>query len=289
MIHYILNKFFWGIYRHFASDELYARFRFYLSTGRRLHLDTPVTLSDKINWIKLHDRSEIRKKVADRLQAREFVKEKIGSKYLIPLIGAYDELTIEIWEQLPDRFVIKANHGSGMIEIVHDKKSRDPQKIINLTRNWQQTDYAEFGREWVYKDLPRTIIVEELLETEENRVPDDYKFFCFHGRVEIFQIDFDRYGDHRRNFYDRSFTSVPARIIYEPYEGTVEKPSNLDEAVAIADKLSAGFNFVRVDLYLMDNRIYFGELTNFPGNGFEPFTPEKFDRKFGEWVRLDLE
>ena len=288
MIRAILNKLFWGLYRHFASDEQYARARYRLNTGRKLRLDPPVTLSEKINWIKLNDRSELRKIVADRTGVRQFVEDRIGSEHLIPLIGVYDELSREIWNGLPPQFVLKANHGSGMVKVVHDKKLEDPDEIIQLTREWQQTDYSGFGREWVYKDLPRTIVAEELLLTENGRVPEDYKFFCFDGKAVLFQIDFDRYGEHTRNFYDRSLNQADAKIIYEPNEQQIVLPGNLQEAFRLADRLSKGFDFIRVDLYLMPNRVLFGEMTNFPGNGFEAFSPYEFDEKMGRLLNLGI-
>lgn len=286
MIRAILNKLFWGFYRHIASDKQYAKARYRLSTGRKLRLNPPVTLSEKINWLKLYDRSELRRRVADRTGARRFVEERIGNDHLIPLAGVFEELNHDIWNSLPERFVLKANHGSGMVAVIRDKKREDPDEIIRLTRQWQQTDYAKFGREWVYEGLPRTIVAEELLLTGEGKVPDDYKFFCFHGRAVLFQIDFDRYGDHSRNFYDRSLNKADARIIYEPNEQEVVFPTNLQEALTIADRLSEGFNFIRVDLFLTRNRVWFGEMTNFPGNGFEAFKPYEFDREMGRLLHL---
>ena len=176
-----------------------------------------------------------------------------------------------------------------MVEIVTDKPERDPEEVIQLTKSWQNTDYASFGREWVYKDIPRTIVIEELLLTRDNEIPSDYKFFCFNGKAELFQIDFDRFGNHTRNFYDRNGSRVDARIIYEPNEKRVKLPQNLDRAFQIADKLSEGFNFIRVDLYLTQDNVWFGEMTNFPGNGFEIFQPYEFDVKMGQMLELDLD
>lgn len=286
MIRAILNKLFWGVYRHIASDKQYARARYWLTTGRKLRLHPPVTLSEKINWLKLYDRSELRRRVADRTGVRQFVAERVGPDHLIPLEGVFEELTRDVWNSLPDQFVLKANHGSGMVAVVKDKKAEDPDEIIRMTRQWQQTDYSRFGREWVYKGLPRTIVVEELLLTHEGKVPDDYKFFCFNGKAVLFQIDIDRYGDHTRNFYDRTLKPAEAKIIYEPNEREVEFTANLQEALTIADRLSEGFNFIRVDLYLTRDRVWFGEMTNFPGNGFEAFTPYQFDREMGRLLDL---
>jgi hypothetical protein len=287
MIKPILNKLFWGFFRHFLSDAHYAKSRYWLTTGSNLNLAKPETFSEKINWLKLHDRTELRKKVADRLEAREFVRERTGSEYLIPLVGAYEKITCDIWEQLPDKFVLKANHGSGMIRIVKDKTKEDIKKIVELTEEWKRADYSKFGREWVYRELPKTIIVEKLLLTPKNDVPEDFKFFCYHGRVEFIQVDFDRYTEQKRNLYDRGFNKLDMRLLHENYQGDVQKPDKLSEAIEIAEKLSSDFNFIRVDLYLMEERVYFGEMTNFPGNGFEPFIPDYYDLHFGSLLKLD--
>lgn len=288
MIRAVLNKLFWGFFRHVMTDRQYAKARYWLSTGEKLNLDRPQTFSEKINWLKLYDRSELRKWVADRVRVRDFVAERIGEEYLIPLIGVYDKLNRDIWDSLPLQFVIKANHGSGMIRIVRDKESEQFEEIRALTAQWQKTDYASFGREWVYRELPRTIIAEELLLTDEGVVPEDFKFFCFHGRVQYIQVDFDRFNNQKRNMYDRNFRKLDLEILHPGYDGNVPEPEKLDQAIEIAEKLSKDFRFVRVDLYLLHNRILFGEMTNFPGNGFEPFNPMEYDHRFGSLLNIEL-
>lgn len=282
----ILTKLFWGVFRHFLSDEQYARVRYRLEFGRKLNLENPQRFSEKIQHLKLHERDEKRTIAADRTKVRNYVAEKVGEKYLIPLPGVYDELTPEVWDSLPDQFVLKANHGCGMIEIVRDKQLADFQKVHKKTHRWQQFDYYKFGREWPYKNVPRTILAEQLLLDESGDIPKDYKFFCFYGKMELFQIDFGRHEKMRRNLYDRQFNRIGANIIYDSYEGDVQKPESLDEMISVAENLSADFNFLRVDLYSLNNRIYFGELTNFPGNGFSKITPDAFDHFLGSKLKI---
>lgn len=269
------------------SDRQYARYRYWLEFDKLPDIENPETFSEKIQHIKLYQRNELRRQVADRTKARTYVSNKIGKEHLVPLIGIFKELSREHWEALPDRFVLKANHGCGMLEIVRDKSSTDYEKIYNETENWKEIDYSKVGREWVYKDLPRTILAEELLLNSDGEIPEDFKFFCFHGKVKIIQIDFDRFGDQKRNLYDRSFNRIDATLLYPNYNIPVDKPNNLDRAIEIAEVLSADFNFIRVDLYLMDNKIYFGELTNYPGNGFVDFLPESVARQAGSYLDLD--
>jgi hypothetical protein len=283
---FILSKLFWGFLRYFLSDAQYASFRYWLEFDRSPDLKNPQTFSEKIQYIKLYERTELRKLVADRIRVREFVSERTGDNHLIPLIGNYEELTRNVWDSLPDQFVLKANHGCGMLEIVKDKQITNYRRIYRETEKWKQTDYSKIGREWVYKNLPRTIVAEDLLLDTTGSIPEDYKFFCFHGQVKIIQIDFNRFGDQRRNLYDKEFNLLDATLLYPNYDRPVEKPDNLEQAIEIAETLSAAFNFIRVDLYLMENNIYFGELTNYPGNGFVQFSPKSFDYKTGSLLKL---
>lgn len=286
LVTFLLHKLFWGVLRHFLSDRQYIRFRYRLEFGRLPDLENPQTFTEKIQYIKLHRRSALRRLAANRIAVRQYVAEKIGPEHLIPLAGLFDRLTPEAWASLPRRFVLKANHGCGMVKIVTDKQQEDFGEIRDLAASWQRTDYYRFSREWVYKGLPRQILAEELLLTDEGTVPQDYKFFCFHGRAEVIQIDFGRFSRQTRNLYDRDFNLLPANILYKNHPEEVKKPPLLDEAVRIAETLAAEFDFIRVDLYLVDNRVCFGELTNYPGNGFAGFKPESFDKELGGKWRL---
>jgi len=286
MIKPILNKLFWGVFRHFLSDRLYAKSRYWLETGRKLDLENPSFFTEKIQWLKLHERTELRQKVADRFAVRDYVTQKIGEEHLIPLFRNFNELTIEAWESLPESFVLKANHGCKMVEIVEDKSTCSFHDLQKKTKEWQNTDYYKFGREWVYKNVPRSIIAEKLLKTADGQIPNDYKFYCFHGRVELAQIDFGRFNDHTRNLYDRNFNLQPITFHHEQNQNVVEKHPLFDDAVDVAETLAGDFNFIRVDLYLLENHIYFGELTNFPANGFIPLKPDQAELELGKKLNL---
>lgn len=286
MTKYLLRKLFWGFFRHTMSDESYLKFRYWLELDAWPNLENPQKFTEKIQYLKLHEQSGLRKKVANRTEVRSYVEEKIGSDFLIPLIGIYDELTPEIWDSLPDQFVLKANHGSAMLKIVFDKSDENYSEIYELTEGWKISNYAQFGRERVYEGIPRTIVVEQLLLNSNQTIPADYKFFCFDGRVEIIQVDIDRFHNQKRKLLNRDFKEVDATILHPKYEEKLERPANLDEAIEVAEKLSADFNFIRVDLYLLENQIYFGELTNYPGNGFQPFQPESMEYKVGALLEL---
>lgn len=286
MLKYLVRKLFWGFLRHVVSDKQYAQIRYWLKFDKLPNLKDPQSFTEKIQYIKLNERTELRKIFADRLRARNYVTEKVGEQHLIPLHGAFDELTPGTWESLPSQFVLKANHGCEMLEIVWDKERADYDTIYRTTEQWKATDYYKVGREWAYKGLPRTILAEQLLLDSENSIPIDFKFFCFDGKVELIQVDKDRFGDQRRNLYDRNFQQVDATLLYPNFEEPLEKPGNLDQAISMAEALSKEINFVRVDLYLMENDLYFGELTNYPGNGFVAFEPAAMEYKMGSKLHV---
>lgn len=286
MVKYLLRKLFWGFFRHPLSDEMYLKFRYWMELEEWPNLDQPKKFTEKIQYLKLHEQSGLRKKVANRTSAREYVKEKVGDDYLIPLIGIYKDLTQEVWDSLPSQFVLKANHGSAMLRIVFDKSQENYDEVYHQTKKWKDFNYAQFGRERVYEGIPRTIVAERLLLDENQSIPADFKFFCFHGRVEIIQVDIDRFKDQKRKLLDRDFIEIEATILHPRYEGKIEQPSKLDKAIEVAETLSAEFNFIRVDLYLLENQIYFGELTNYPGNGFQPFRPDSMEYKVGDLLQL---
>lgn len=289
MFRYAKRKLFWGIFRHLLSDRMYARVRYKMEHGYWPDIDNPTRLTEKIQWLKLYDRSPIRAKVADRMYVRAYISEKAGGDYLVPVYGIYDQITKKEWDELPDEFVLKANHGCGFVKLITDKKAENPEEIRKLTEKWLKTDYSGLGREWVYKDLPRKIIAEKFLKSESGGIPYDYKFTCIHGEVVFAQIDIDRFQNQHRNLYNKKFERLDVQLLYPPTRHEIAKPENWEKAVKLAEKLAEPFNFIRVDLYLADSQIYVGELTNFPGSGFIGFNPDEFDKKMGEKLNLKKE
>jgi len=289
MIKTILNKLFWGVFRHLLSDKQYGRFRYWLELDRWPDLNQPKRFTEKVQYIKLYQRTKLRSLVADRIKVRDYISMKIGEKYLIPLIGNFDEISEDVWQVLPTQFVLKANHGSKMVQVVKNKEKESFNEILNTTKSWQAIDYYKFGREWVYKRVPKTIVVEHLLRNENGEVPEDYKFFCFNGKVEVIQIDFDRFNNHSRNFYDRDFNLLSLKVGHPNKSGIVTKHPLLNKAIETAEKLSSDFDFIRVDLFLVNDQIFFGELTNYPNNGYTKFSSDEFDSKLGKMWQIDLQ
>jgi len=289
MLHFIAKKLFWGFFRHILSDKAYARVRYKLERGIFPNLKNPERLTEKIQLLKLFDRNPLRQRVADRMEMRDYVSGKSTSDHMVPVLGVYDTFEKKDWSRLPNQFVLKANHGCGFVKIIRDKPSEKFEKIKQLTEYWQRQDYSRLGREWVYKDLPRSIIAEELLLSDSGDIPRDFKFTCIHGKAEFVQVDVGRFDDQRRNLYDRDFNLLDVKLLYPQFEGELEKPGLWDEAVQLSEILAEEFDFIRVDLYLVDGKIYVGELTNFPGSGFIGFDPDEFDKKMGKKLSLSFQ
>lgn len=287
MIRLIARKLFWGGIRYLLSDNAWMKWRYFIEFGFFPDLNHPARLSEKIQWIKLHERTELRKMAADRLQVREYVQDRVGDHCLIPLLGSWERLTEEVWETLPEAFVLKASHGSGFVKVIENRSDHSYSELRKETDRWLKTDYHRFGREWVYEDLRPTVIAEELILNEESEIPADYKFFCFHGKVKLVQVDRGRFKNQSRNLFNEEFEQLEAELHHPAGQTPIKKPKQFDQAKDLAEKLSEPFSFIRVDLYLPDNRICFGELTNYPGNGFERFCPDSWDAHFGKLLTLE--
>jgi len=177
---------------------------------------------------------------------------------------------------------MKSTHSSGQVKIVHDFKGLERGELEKLAEIWLQENFYYTHLEWAYKNIKPRIIFEELLDFEGN-VPDDYKFFCFNRNPRFIQIDKDRFIKHKRNIYDLDLSLLPLRYGYENFQDKIIAPKNFDKMIDIANQLSKGTNFIRVDLYNINGRIIFGELTNYPGAGKEKFEPSFWDTKIGSY------
>lgn len=271
----------------YMSDEYIIKNQFKEKMGYDLDLKNPKTLNEKINWLKLHDRTDLHTIVADKYKVRAYVNEKVGSKYLIPLLYNTKNPEDIRPENLPNtNFIIKANHNSSGGIIVRDKSSVDWPMIRKKLRRLLKENFFYSTREWQYKNIEPQIIVEELLTYEDGSIPDDYKFHCFNGKLAFVMIDFDRHTDKRtRNLYDADWNLIPCNW-GRPYGKDLEKPKNLEEMIMVVEKLAQDFIYVRVDLYLVQGSIYFGELTFHHNSGHQKFIQEEWDYKFGELLKI---
>ena len=270
------------------SDTAYLKAAYRLRMGKRLNLAHPQTFNEKLQWLKLNDRQSVYTRMADKFAARAFVAERIGERHLIPLLGVWDDPEDIDFDDLPNKFVLKCNHNSGLgMCICKDKASLDiKQTKAALARGLRENYYLR-GREWPYRDIPRKIVAEAFIEDASGDLKD-YKFLCFNGKVELFDIDFDRFINHHVNYYDIHGKLLPVGLVDFPPlpERNLPIPDNLEEMISIAETLAQGCPFLRVDLYNVNGAVYFGEMTFFPSSGMGKFFPEEWDTLLGEQLTL---
>lgn len=263
---------------HLMENEDPADYPKLLRKWNRLHgrgnldIDNPSTFNEKIQWIKLHGITPLMTKLADKYLAREWIAEKIGEQHLIPLLGVWDCFDDINFDELPDRFVLKCNHGSGMNLIVKEKKSIDWAKAKTRFDRWMATNYAfQSGFELQYKEIPRKIIAEEYIEEMDGDLLD-FKIHCFRGEPRIIQVIGSRdLAQHtaKEAFFDLDWNPVDLMYhTYDSYETLPAKPKNLNELLRIARMLSEEFRYVRVDIYDISGKILFGEMTFTPASGY---------------------
>lgn len=264
------------------NDETVIRDRYKIIFGKELNLENPKSFNEKIQWRILRDRKDIYTRLADKYLVREYVREKIGEKYLIKLLGVYEKAEDINYDNLPNKFVLKCNHDSGSVIICKDKYIFD-KKIANKKLNYfLKRNFYYMTREWHYKNIKPLIICEELLSDKHSELCD-YKFHCFDGKIEMIQVANNSHTGN--NMYDVDWKLLPFNYLRDNH-GDLKQPKNLDEMKKIAEKLAQEFNYIRVDLYNLNGKIYFGEMTFTPNAGFGKFSPEKYDYYYGEKINV---
>ncbi len=262
--------------------------KYYKLSKHHINWDDPRSYSEKLNYSKIYCANELKTRLTDKIEVRKWVAEKIGEKYLIPLIGVYNSIYDIDFQELPNEFVIKCNHDSGSTKIVENKnalKKRDIHELYSLyDRYYLKRKFAYQLYEMQYVDISPKIIVECYLGANIR----DYKFLCFGGVPYYCWVDVDRFSDHKRNIYDADWKLQPFdQAPYEKYDGCIEKPKAFEEMLELARKLSSEFDHVRVDLYYCQDRVYFGEMTFTNGGGVEIIKPHEWDLRLGDLWRLD--
>jgi len=262
--------------------KVYTTYR--TAFGRAPNLWHPTTFNEQLQKSKLFCRRRIHTQWADKIAVRDYVAAKIGAQYLTRLLWVGTCLDDARKLALPRRFLIKANQGSGTNIVVQDSTALDWNAAGQVAETWLARDHSVGFAEWQYRWIKPRLLIEEFLGASDGSVPLDYKFFCFDGRVELVQVDFDRFTEHTRSLYDRNFNLLPVGLEYPRHDGRVRPPTSFERMVQIAERLSEGAPFVRVDLFDI-GRPVFGELTLHPGAGLEAFDPEEWDMKLGQVAR----
>ncbi len=266
--------------------KLYLKVWFFKKTGQILNLYDPKTFNEKIQWLKLYDSTPIKTRLADKYLVRDWVKEKIGEEYLIPLLGVWDKFDDIDFDKLPDRFVLKCNHGCAYNYIVKDKSKMDKKDARKKINKWMKRNYAQNGGlELHYKDIEPKIIAEAYIEDSNNEL-NDYKIMCFNGKPQYIWIDQGRFSKRTENIYNTKWELQPFLLSYPNSKEQVPPPENLDKMFELAEILAKDFSLARIDFYNVDGKIYFGEITFTSCSGVDKFIPSSYNRVWGDMLKL---
>lgn len=275
-------------------DERFLRLQFRAQLGRWPELEHPQTFNEKLQWLKLHDRRPEYSMMVDKYRVRDYIREKIGEEYLIPLLGIWDAPDEIDFDALPDQFVLKCNHNSGKgLCICRDKSRLDIEKVKAELRQGLAQDYYLTGREWPYRDVPRKIICEKYMEDYQSKNGlVNYKFYCFNGEPRFLHVSeaVDNHACAKVSYLTLDWEFAPyERTDYAPYKNLPRKPLHYNTMLDFCRKLSEGVPFLRVDLYEINYKIYFSELTFFPGSGFTPYRNPEHDSDMGSMLTIPQE
>ncbi len=279
------------VFRLYKSmpDKKYVERKYRASMGRSLNLDHPVTFNEKLQWLKLHDRNPAYVTMVDKVAAKEYVAALIGEQYIVPTLGVWDDPDEIDFEKLPSRFALKCNHNSGRgMYICHDKAVMDINRVKAGLRKGLAEEYYLTGREWPYKDVDRKIFAEQYIESDAGGLTD-YKIHCFNGEPKFILVCKDRFTKTglTEDFFTPEWEHMPLkRPKINTATAPIDRPTALTEMLSLAKTLAKDIPFVRVDLYIVGERVYFSELTFFPAAGFEGYDPPEWDKTFGSWLSL---
>lgn len=276
---------------HTMPDETYLKLLYRGILGRTLNLDSPVSYSEKVQWLKLYDKNPIYPKLCDKYTVRDYVRERAGDDCLIPLLGVWDSPEQIDFDNLPEQFVLKCTHDSGSVIICPNKSALDISDTRRKLRKWLGRDYSYLGREWPYHYVSHRVIAETFIGDEAGTSPDDYKFYCWQGKVFSVLLCVNRgKGGANYLFYDPDYVPCYRSIggsIKGPDEFPLMKPPHFEEMKMLAEQLAKGLNHVRVDLYDTPQGVRFGEMTLYPNSGFNVGYTEEFNDYFGAFIDLE--
>lgn len=267
------------------DDQEFRNLVFWFRTKRKINISNPITFTDKINWMMSHLDYRQYAPLADKYEVRKYIKAKGYERYLNQVYGVYSIESEIDFEKLPSSFVLKPTHGSSMVLICRDKSKMDLDKVRKTCKHWLKTNYSKLEHEMNYADIPHRIVCEKLLQDESGKVPLDFKIFCFHGQPKYIAVDFDRFGNHTRGIYDTNWnlTRFAWGAPFDPKPLAI--PARLEDMISFAKDISNEHDFVRVDLYQVDEKIIFGELTFTPSAG-TPRNSYDCDLAFGSCLDL---
>ena len=272
-------------------DKLFIKINYHRIFGKELDLKNPITYNEKLQWIKLYDRNNLYTKLVDKIEAKKRVADRIGEKYIIPLLGVYSCFDEIDFDKLPNQFVLKCNHDSGSVVVCKDKQKFDYVSARNILEKGLRRNFYLQSREWPYKNIQPLIFAEQYLfdNSEGNfQVLVDYKFFCFNGLPQIMYIGADKAKSPTSDFFDMDFNHLPIRMVDPNADSQPTKPECFEQMKELARILSKDIPHVRIDFYYVNGKIYFGEYTFFHMGGFTPVLPYEWNVKMGEMIHLPI-
>lgn len=281
------TRFFILRFLKWLPSRLMLQLQYFVKLNRFLNLTNPKRFTEKIQHYKLYYRNETMLICTDKYLVRDFIRLRGQDNYLNNLLGVYKDASEIDFTNLPEKFVIKTTDGGGgeNIYICRNKSKLDVQLLINKVNGWRNKGIGNISYEWAYEgDRDSLIIIEDCLEdadTVDNSI-NDYKFFCFNGKVEYLVVDIDRYSGHKRNFYNKDWLNLNISSDCPNADREIKKPENFDQMIVLAENLAKGFPFVRVDLYNIQGKVFFGEMTFYPWSGYVQFNPDEFDFTLGQ-------
>ena len=269
----------------FIPDKLYLKIVYRIKTGRRLNLKHPVGFNEKENWLKVNDIHPEYTDYVDKVKVRGIVEKLIGPDYFFPLLGTWKHFNEIDFDKLPNEFVLKCNHDSGSVKVISDKSKMNKQELEKFFEDRLALNSFCLGREYPYKDVEPCILAEKLMKSESGI--NDYKFFCFDGKPELMFVATERAsGNTKFDWFDMDFNHLDIVNIHPQSGQPIARPRCFDEMKEIASKCSQGMRFVRIDLYEIDGKVYFGEYTFFHGGGFWLFKPDHWEKDLGDLIEI---
>ncbi len=271
------------------SDQKFLDLCFDYYLGKKINWKNPQTYNEKLQWLKIYDRQDRYTKMVDKYEAKEYVKNIIGEEYIIPTIGIYDKFENIDFEKLPQQFVMKCTHDSGGLVICKDKSKLNLKEAKRKINQCLKVNYFNCWKEWPYKNVKPRIIIEKYMTNDDSDGINDYKFFCFNGKVKLLFIATDRVNENEEtkfDFYDENFNHLPIKNGHPNALVPPSKPLNFEKMKELAEILSKDIPHLRVDFYEINGKIYFGELTFSHWAGMVPFEPEEYDLILGNWIDI---
>lgn len=270
----------------FIPDNPYLKMVYRIKTGKKLNLKNPKGFNEKLNWLKINDIHPEYTELADKIAVHEYIKQKLGEDICFPVLGKWNHYDEIDFESLPDTFVLKCNHDSGSVKIVYNKKNINHFELRDFFESRLKINPYTIGREYPYKNIKPCIYAEKYMATKSDGNINDYKFFCFNGKPEIMFVATDRSADCKFDFYDMDFKHLDIYNIHPNSSKTIARPQKFEDMKSLAAKLSENMKFVRIDLYEIDGKVYFGEFTFFHGGGFYLMHPDEWEIKLGNLIEL---